>query len=80
MEKLFDKVGFIKEYRDEYSEFYKPFFQSEEELKDFFFRVFQNDDIDKTPRRMMNQIQRFVSLPMILIVLDRGGILCALCL
>lgn len=62
MESLFDKVGFIKEYRAEFTEFYKPYFNSEKELNDFFIQVFKNDALDKTPRRMLNQIQRFVSL------------------
>ncbi|HWQ71145.1 MAG TPA: hypothetical protein VN370_02385 [Desulfitobacteriaceae bacterium] len=62
MNVLFDEVGFTHEYRSEYEEFYRPYFNSEEELTAFFVSVFERDSIDKTPRRMMNQIQRFVSL------------------
>lgn len=62
MEASFAKVGFTGEYRKEYTEFYRPYFQNEEKLNDFFYQVFKNDATDKTPRRMMNQIQRFVSL------------------
>lgn len=59
---LFEAVGFVCEYRQQFENFYKPYFVSAEELNGFFVNVFQNDDIDKTPRRMMNQIQQFVSL------------------
>lgn len=62
MEELFEKVGFICEYRDEFTKFYEPYFNSEVELKDFFMQVFKYDEIDKTPRRVMNQIQHLVSL------------------
>lgn len=62
MDNLFYKVGFIDQYRKEFTEFYAPYFTNEEELNNFFYQVFKNDDTNKIPKRMMNQIQRFVSL------------------
>lgn len=59
---LFERVGFSGEYRTEYTDFYRQFFNNEEDLNAFFTQVFINDDTDKVPRRMMNQVQRFVSL------------------
>lgn len=60
--KSFNEVGFTYEYRKETEQFYRPFFHTEEEMKRFFWKVFQNDTIDKTPRLMTNQVCRFVSL------------------
>lgn len=62
MEELFTKVGFIDWYRKEFTEFYDLYFPNKEELNNFFCRVFKNDNTDKTPRRMMNQIKHFVTL------------------
>ncbi len=62
VEKLFDSVGFTYEYRDEMEQFYRAYFSSEMEMRQFFQRIFENDDVDKTPREMVNQIQRFVTL------------------
>lgn len=59
---LFETAGFIKEYRSEFEEFYRPFFENENALLEFFYEVFRNDDTDKRPRWMMNDILRFVSL------------------
>lgn len=61
-EELFESVGFVKEYYVQMSEFYKDNFESERDMISFFVKVFQNDDKDKTPRRMMNQIQHLVSI------------------
>lgn len=59
---LFDNVGFTHEYRRDMEYFYSPYFDSYENLLDFFCKVFKNDALDMTPRRMMNQIQHFVTL------------------
>lgn len=59
---LFEEVGFTKEYRHESESFYRPFFENENALNSFFYMVFKNDDIDKTPRKIMNHIVWFVSL------------------
>ena len=61
-EELFESVGFVKEYYVQMSEFYRDNFESERDMISFFVKVFQNDDKDKTPRRMMNQIQHLVSI------------------
>lgn len=62
MEKLFEEVGFVYEYREEFVKFYRPYFLDEDELYGFFRKVFKHDNIDKTPRRIMNQIVHLVSL------------------
>ena len=61
-EELFESVGFVKEYYVQMSEFYRDNFESERDMISFFVKVFQNDGKDKTPRRMMNQIQHLVSI------------------
>lgn len=61
-EELFESVGFVKEYYSEMSDFYKGNFESEEDMIAFFVKVFKNDESEKTPRRMMNQVQRLVSI------------------
>ena len=62
MEDLFKKVGFGYEYRDRLEKFYRPYFPSAETLRDFSVQVFKCDNIDKTPRRIINQIERFVQI------------------
>lgn len=61
-EELFESVGFVKEYYSEMSDFYRGNFESEEDMIAFFVKVFKNDENDKTPRRMMNQVQHLVSI------------------
>ena len=61
-EELFESVGFVKEYYSEMSDFYRVNFESEEDMIAFFVKVFKNDENDKTPRRMMNQVQHLVSI------------------
>lgn len=61
-EELFESVGFVKEYYAKMFDFYRANFESEKDMICFFVKVFQNDEKDKIPRRMMNQIQRFVSI------------------
>ena len=61
-EELFESVGFVKEYYSEMSDFYRGNFESEEYMIAFFVKVFKNDENDKTPRRMMNQVQHLVSI------------------
>ncbi|MBQ9858247.1 MAG: hypothetical protein IJO77_04525, partial [Oscillospiraceae bacterium] len=62
MDKLFKEVNFVFEYREELETFFRPYFEDEQSMYSFFASVFQNDDKDKNPRRIMNQISRFVSL------------------
>lgn len=61
-EELFESVGFVKEYYSQMSDFYRGNFESEEDMIAFFVKVFKNDENDKTPRRMMNQVQHLVSI------------------
>lgn len=55
-EELFESVGFVKEYYSQMADFYRSNFKSEAEMISFFVKVFKNDENDKTPRRMMNQV------------------------
>lgn len=59
---VFETAGFPHEYQRKYEEFYSPYFDTKDDLTAFFISVFKNDNIDKTPRRMMNQIYNFVTL------------------
>ena len=59
---IFEKVGYPPEYREKFKTFYRPYFLDDNELNTFFMQVFEYDDIDKTPRRIMNQIKYLVSL------------------
>ena len=59
---LFEEVGFVGEYYSRMFDFYKDCFDSEEDMIQFFAKVFKNDKNDKTPRRMMNQVQQLVSI------------------
>ena len=61
-EELFESVGFVKEYYAKMFDFYRANFESEKDMICFFVKVFQNDEKDKIPRRMMNQIQHLVSI------------------
>lgn len=61
-EELFEESGFTHEYRSEFERFFHPYFDTESDLINFFYAVFQNDKKDKRPRWMMNDIQRFVTL------------------
>lgn len=61
-EELFEEVGFTHEYRSEFEDFFRPYFDTESDLIDFFCAVFKNYKTDKRPRWMMNDIQRFVAL------------------
>lgn len=62
MEVLYKKVGFYGAYYDETVTFFREYFESEDEMFSFFDRIFANDFCDKTPRKMMNQIVRWVGL------------------
>ena len=62
MNEKFEEVGFVDDYYEETAEFFQNYFRDEKEMKSFFYRVFDNDGVDNTPRRMMNQIVRWVSL------------------
>lgn len=61
-EELFESVGFVKEYYSQMADFYRGNFESEEDMIAFFVKVFKNDENDKTPRQMMNQVQHLVSI------------------
>lgn len=61
-EELFQSAGFVGDYYSRMCDFYKNNFASEEEMIDFFVRVFKNDETNNTPRRMMNQVQQLVSI------------------
>lgn len=59
---LFQSVGFVGEYYSEMRDFYIDYFKSEEDMLAFFVKVFKNDENDKKPRQMMNQIKNLVSI------------------
>lgn len=61
-EQIFQKANFVYEYRKESEEFYRPYFPNDEAMEAFFVSVFLNEDEERKPRQMMNQIQRFVTL------------------
>lgn len=61
-EELFESVGFVGEYYSQMSDFYKDNFDSEEDMISFFVKIFKNDENDKNPRQMMNQVQQLVSI------------------
>ena len=46
-DEVFEKTGFVGEYRSEFEAFYRRFFENESDLNDFFYSVFQNDIADK---------------------------------
>lgn len=62
MEDLYFYVGFVGLYYEETASFFKQYFNSEKKMDSFFYNVFINDDEDKRPRRMMNQVVRWVGL------------------
>lgn len=59
---LFQSVGFVGKYYSEMRDFYVDYFNSEEDMLAFFVKVFKNDENDKKPRQMMNQIKNLVSI------------------
>lgn len=66
---FFESAGFVHSYGKELMRFYRPFFPSDEAMTSFFVRIIQYEitreaegDGRYIPRRMMNQIRRFVSL------------------
>ncbi|HKM34836.1 MAG TPA: DUF429 domain-containing protein [Lachnospiraceae bacterium] len=61
-EDLYKMCSFINDYRKETEEFYKQYFSNRAAMYEFFDRVFENDTMDKIPRRMMNQVVRFIEL------------------
>lgn len=40
-EELFEEVGFTHEYRSEFEDFFRPYFDTESDLIDFFCAVFK---------------------------------------
>lgn len=59
---MFGESEFDIQYQKRMESFYRNFFGEDNELNKFFERVFRHDETDKTPRRMMNNIQQLVSL------------------
>ena len=59
---LFEAVGFVNKFRTESEDFFRPYFENDDALYDFFCLVFKNDSVDNKPRQIMNDIRRFVSL------------------
>jgi hypothetical protein len=62
MSELYESVGFTNEYYKEACRFFEKYFETDDEMHQFFHKVFENDLIDKTPRRLMNQVTRWISL------------------
>lgn len=62
MNDLFVRVGFVDTYYSEMVSFYRDYFCNEEDLNNFFLLVFENDNVNKFPRKIMNQVARWVGL------------------
>ena len=62
MKELYRQRGFIGEYYEDTRDFFLRFMEDEESVLSFFDRVFENDSNDKNPRKMMNQVVRWVGL------------------
>lgn len=61
-EELYKRCGFTGPYREEMEEFYLQYFSTKEEMFDFFDLVFENEAMNKAPRRMANQVARLIEL------------------
>lgn len=59
---VFGELEFEIQYREKMESFYGDIIGNDNELNEFFKRVFKHDETDKTPRRIMNHIQQLVSL------------------
>ncbi len=59
---VFGESEFEIQYREKMENFYRDIIGNENELNEFFKRVFKHDETDRTPRRIMNHIQQLVSL------------------
>lgn len=60
MNKVFQNAGFDGEYYKEVYDFFSRYNDDSKIILAFLERVFLNDSIDKTPRRMMNLLTRWV--------------------
>ncbi len=52
----------IQKWHRDMEEFFTPYFNSYDDMVDFFGKVSEYDEIDRVPRRMMSQIYNFVTL------------------
>ncbi len=52
----------IQKWHRDMEEFFTPYFNSYDDMVDFFGQVSEYDEIDRVPRRMMSQIYNFVTL------------------
>lgn len=59
---VFGESEFDIQYQEKMENFYRDIIGNNNELGEFFKKVFKHDDTDKTPRRIMNHIQQLVSL------------------
>lgn len=55
-------MGYPAELMKIFIEFYQQFFENDVELENFFENVFKFDQTNKTPRRILNQIQQLISI------------------
>lgn len=55
-------MGYPAEFMKIFIEFYQQFFSDDVELEKFFKNVFKYDETNKIPRRILNQIQRLISI------------------
>lgn len=56
------KMGYPEWTIDKFSAFFLEIFENEDELENFFERVFKFDSEKKEPRRILNQIQQLISI------------------
>lgn len=59
---LFEKAKFTGRYFEKEKAFWSNHFLNENDLMDFFAAVFLHDSVDSSPRRMMNLVERWVTL------------------
>lgn len=62
MSDILTRAGFVDSYLSDSTQFYSKYFDSTDEMYVFFENVFRDDSVDKTPRLMMNQTRRLVTL------------------
>ncbi len=62
MKELYENAGFVDDYYNRTSEFFLRYYKDINSVFSFFDSVFENDSVDNNPRKMMNQIVRWVGL------------------
>lgn len=71
---VFEAACFIDKYKQETVDFYRRYFNSEDEMLSFFVLVFSSDaNMDCIPRMMMNRVKRLVSLAIDIVKIKVGA-------